>query len=251
MLDISYMLNLRERVQARLEELERNPFDAARKGGLNKHFIDDLLIGKKDTVKQTSLPKLAKALDWTVSQLLEGCEYSEPEAAFSYEADTQLTRGQSNSVSITRLSGAIPEFDLRAGASYGGGYALQGNLEDDGGIAVRAEWKLPDSWLKGEMRLSAAFTDIIAIDGPSMIPDLAPGDRVLVDRSNRDPKQDAIFAIRDGESIIVKHVQLIRNSDPPRIICRSSNPKYEPFELILDDIQTEIIGRVAGRISRL
>lgn len=151
---------------------------------------------------------------------------------------------------------AVREYDLRGGASYGGGYVVNGHVLDDEGRpqateVAKAEWLFPDSWLRGEMRLSGRSTDLIAIDGPSMLPDLAPGDRVLVDRSNTDPKQDAIFAIRDGDSVIVKHVQLLRNSEPPRIICRSSNPKYEPFELILDGEHVSIIGRVAGRISRL
>jgi hypothetical protein len=143
---------------------------------------------------------------------------------------------------------AIPEYDLRAGASYGGGYALTG---DDGSEKKRGEWIFPENWLRGEMRLSLQSTDIIAIDGPSMLPDLSPGDRVLIDRSNQDPKQDAIFAIRDGESVIVKHVQLVRNTDPPRVVCRSSNPKYEPFELVLDGDSVAIIGRVAGKISKM
>jgi transcriptional regulator with XRE-family HTH domain len=152
--------------------------------------------------------------------------------------------------------GAIPEFDLRAGASYGGGYASVTEIRGKNGRSyaseiVRAEWTFPENWLKGEMRLSYLTTDVLPVDGPSMSPDLESGDRVLIDRSNRDPKQDAIFAIRDGHSIIIKHVQLVRGSEPPRIICRSSNPKYDPFELILDGQQADIIGRVAGRISKL
>jgi transcriptional regulator with XRE-family HTH domain len=142
----------------------------------------------------------------------------------------------------------VAEYDLRAGASYGGGYAI---IDDDGHEQKKADWFFPDGWLRGEMRLTATFTDIIAVDGPSMLPDLAPGDRVLIDRSSRDPKQDAIFAIRDGDSVIIKHIQLLRNTDPPRLVCRSSNPKYEPFELILDGEQVDIIGRVAGRISKM
>ena len=151
----------------------------------------------------------------------------------------------------------IPEFDLRAGASYGGGYAVASrtrgrkNGETYAAEMVRGEWGFPENWLSGEMRLSYATTDILLVDGPSMSPDLEPGDRVLVDRSSRDPKQDAIFAVRDGDSIIIKHIQLVRGSEPPRIICRSSNPKYDPFELILDGLQADIIGRIAGRISKL
>lgn len=165
-------------------------------------------------------------------------------------------------MSATRLKrnispGAIPEFDLRAGASYGGGYALPSQVSDDqgrtyGGEVVKAEWMFPKAYLEGELRLSIASTDIVAIDGPSMIPDLYPGDRVLIDRTHRDPRQGGIFAVREGDGIIVKHVEYMRGSgDMPRIICKSSNPKYDPFELILDNESVAIVGRVAARIARM
>jgi transcriptional regulator with XRE-family HTH domain len=149
----------------------------------------------------------------------------------------------------------IREYDLRAGASYGGGYALE-HVNEDGEPtanheAVKAEWLIPPSFLKGELRLSSETTDIIAIDGPSMIPDLMPGDRVLIDRSHRDPRQGGIFAVREDDGIIIKHVEVVRGSDPLRIVCKSSNPTYAPFELILDGENVAIIGRVAGRISRM
>lgn len=152
---------------------------------------------------------------------------------------------------------AVLEFDLRTGASHGRGYAAAAaEIAADSSKTfparlVRAEWRFPENWLGGEMRLAAGTTDILPVDGASMLPDLAPGDRVIVDRSNRDPKQDAIFAVKDGDSVIIKHVHLVRGSHPPRIICTSSNPRYEPFELILDGEQAEIIGRIAGRISKL
>lgn len=150
---------------------------------------------------------------------------------------------------------AVPEFDLRAGASYGGGYALPSSVRDGDRIydadVVKAEWRFPDSFLKGELRLRPASTDVLAVDGPSMMPDLMPGDRVLIDRSHRDPRQGGIFAVREDDGIIIKHVEVVRGSNPTRIICKSSNSTYTPFELILDGESVSIIGRVAGRISRM
>jgi hypothetical protein len=152
-------------------------------------------------------------------------------------------------------AGFIPEFDLRAGASYGGGYALQGQVREGDNTydadVVKAEWGIPPSFLQGELRLHPLRTDVLAVDGPSMIPDLMPGDRVLVDRSHTDPRQGGIFAVREDGGVIIKHVEVVRGSDPPRIVCKSSNPTYAPFELILDGENIAIIGRVAGRISRM
>lgn len=151
--------------------------------------------------------------------------------------------------------GTIPEFDLRAGASYGGGYVLQGQVNDgeqtyDADV-VKAEWGIPPSFLQGEVRLQPRKTDVLAVDGPSMVPDLLPGDRVFIDRSHTDPRQGGIFAVREDGGVIIKHVEVVRGSDPPRIVCKSSNPTYAPFELILDGDNVAIIGRVAGRISRM
>lgn len=216
----------------------------------------------KDTPTVSNLTALASFLHCTIDELnhkpirhLKVINSFDPDEA---EEDDNLEDGPSVSSAAGRKGispGAVPEFNLRAGASYGGGYALMSEARKNGhsyaAESVQAEWTFPDRWLHGEMRLSIQTTDVLPVDGPSMSPDLEAGDRVLIDRSNRDPKQDAIFAIRDGESIIIKHVQLLRGSDPPRIVCRSSNPKYEPFELVLDGGQTDIIGRVAGRISKL
>lgn len=60
----------RNRVADRLAELGRNPFEAARLGGLERSFIVDILTGKKKSVRGQNLSKLAKALDTTVEFLL-------------------------------------------------------------------------------------------------------------------------------------------------------------------------------------
>jgi hypothetical protein len=54
---------LRERVQQRLSELDMNPFEAARLAKFERSFVNDLLIGKKTTIRQSKLPALADALD--------------------------------------------------------------------------------------------------------------------------------------------------------------------------------------------
>lgn len=60
---------LKEIVEARLSELGTNPFAAAKKGGLERSYINDLLIGKKQSVKSSMIPRLALALDMTASEL--------------------------------------------------------------------------------------------------------------------------------------------------------------------------------------
>ena len=58
-------------VMARLRELDRNPFEAARLGGLERSFVNDILIGRKRTVRGKNLDRLARALDWDSRLLIE------------------------------------------------------------------------------------------------------------------------------------------------------------------------------------
>lgn len=155
----------------------------------------------------------------------------------------------------------VPEFDVRAGASYGGGIDA-GDLEvqklpNGSHVAQttpRDYWALPSAFIRGELRVDPSRVDIISIQGPSMDDGsrhaLIDGDRVIISRDETRANQGGIFAIWDGESVIVKAVQLVRGADPPKIRCISLNPTFEPFEILLGD-DAFIIGRVAGRISRM
>lgn len=57
-------------VEGRLAELDRNPFDAAKRVKLERGFINDILIGRKTSVRGSSMAKLAEALDWSLEELI-------------------------------------------------------------------------------------------------------------------------------------------------------------------------------------
>jgi SOS-response transcriptional repressor LexA len=63
MWDISNMSGLKEFTRQRLNATGRNPFEAAKIGGLERSFVNDILIEKKKTVQGRSIGKLALALD--------------------------------------------------------------------------------------------------------------------------------------------------------------------------------------------
>ena len=52
---------LRSRVQTRLAALGINPFEADRRAGLARGYVNDLLIGKKASMRPAALGKLAEA----------------------------------------------------------------------------------------------------------------------------------------------------------------------------------------------
>lgn len=150
----------------------------------------------------------------------------------------------------------LKEYAVKGGGAYGGGMLDDGDWQQGGEPAqeVIAQWALPPSYVRNELNLSFDTADIISVRGDSMDDGskfgLSSGDRVIVDRADRDPSQGAIFAVWDGSGVIVKQVEPIRGSDPLRIICKSLNPRYEPFELILDE-NAHIIGRIAAKFSRM
>lgn len=61
---------IKRRVAERLSSLGFNPFEAARIAGLERSFINDLLVGKKQSIRGSKLPALAAALDCDQEYLL-------------------------------------------------------------------------------------------------------------------------------------------------------------------------------------
>lgn len=79
---------------------------------------------------------------------------------------------------------------------------------------------------------------------------LTSGDRVVIDRKDTDPRQGGIFAVWDGDGVIIKQVEIVRGSSPPQIVCTSRNSNYKPITLDLDG-NVHIIGRVSAKFSRM
>jgi SOS-response transcriptional repressor LexA len=62
--------SLKDRVKARLDVLGINAFEAARRGGLERNFVNDILDNTKLSVRGVNLPKLATALECSIPYLL-------------------------------------------------------------------------------------------------------------------------------------------------------------------------------------
>lgn len=54
---------LRSRIQSRLDALNLNPFEAARRIPAERAFLNDLLIGKKGSIRANAIPRVAGALE--------------------------------------------------------------------------------------------------------------------------------------------------------------------------------------------
>jgi phage repressor protein C with HTH and peptisase S24 domain len=142
---------------------------------------------------------------------------------------------------VPRGFSVIPEIDVRASAGHG---AVHEGLEE-----TKATWLFPDPLIRHELRATPEHLRLITVDGDSMEPLLAPGDRILVDTSQRIPVPPGIFVIWDGMGLVAKRVEHVPSSDPPTITVRSINSEYAPYELTGEEVN--IVGRVVWAGKRL
>lgn len=61
---------LKDRIKERLDALQINPFEAARRAGADRTFINDLLVGKKKTIRSSTMIAVAAALDCDAGYLI-------------------------------------------------------------------------------------------------------------------------------------------------------------------------------------
>ena len=141
-------------------------------------------------------------------------------------------RGREETGRILRIG----ELDVRAAAGDG----LAGGSEK-----VIAEWQVPSGVVRTYSTAPASELRIITVIGDSMEPALLPGQRVLVDTGNRMPSPPGVFVVWDGLGLVVKRLQVVPQSDPPRVRIASDNPKYEAYERTL--AEAYIQGRVIGQ----
>ena len=150
------------------------------------------------------------------------------------------------------IPGAIPELGDEAGAgegTVGDVYNIPVGDDTISGHRIVAEWRLPDAYLRYELKLTNKDTIVVPVQGDSMSPTFRDGDRVIVDLRNRDFGDDGVYLITDGNSAPrIKRLEYIFNSTPPSVRIISDNPASKEQEATIDDLR--VIGRVAGRITR-
>lgn len=252
------------RLRSRRKNLRLSQADLGRMVGLSQKAISDLETG--ETLETTKLHALAQACgvspEWLLGRDVPEAPIVQSLAtAMASEAlrsgTTIVLEEPENYLHVGRMFGGqvVKEYDVRAGASYGGG--ISDESEQDGGNSsekIVARWGLPSSFVEKELGSRYKDTTIVRVTGDSMDDNtsksLSSGDRVIVDHTDIDVRQGGIFAIFDGEGVIVKQVELIRGGAVAEIVCKSRNPLYDPIRLRLED-PVRIIGRVAGRISRM
>jgi phage repressor protein C with HTH and peptisase S24 domain len=156
-----------------------------------------------------------------------------------FGVEEQLLGGpqQAGSSLLARLV-PVPRLQVRASAGHGN-FAEQEN-------AV-AHMAFDPAWLREVTRAPTAELSIIRVQGDSMVPTLAEGDDILVDRSiSGRTLTDGIFVLRRDDTLLVKRFAI---HPTKRTITISSDNASYPTWADCKPNSVNVIGRVvwAGR----
>lgn len=216
-----------------LEIFNGNVSELARQAGITPPSAKRWLTGESDP-QMSNLVKLARAAGVNVQWLAtgEGTQY----AAQSHETPaapaSTVTDTIGNSININDFV-FIPYYDVAASAGHG---AWTEDEPQKSTLAFRR------SWLAAFVTRHFEQLSVVSVRGDSMSGVLENGDTILINHTQTEP-QDGLFALRIGNDVFVKRIQRI----PNKLIIKSANPDYEPFEIDLSEENDEsiaIIGKV-------
>lgn len=139
--------------------------------------------------------------------------------------DPPLTMGKSDNAVMVKL---LPTFV---------GLGAGGTGEGDEGLVSFSR-----DLVENELRAPAESLLAMVAEGNSMEPEFKGGDQILVDTRRKSLAQPGAFCMWDGDGHVVKFLERIPGSDPPRVRVISANSIYEPSERLVEELN--LIGRV-------
>lgn len=195
--------------------------DASLRMGRNHAYLQQFI--------ERNIPsKLKEADRLKLSELLDL-----PEEDLGAPPRSQDRGGESNVISVT-------EYQVHVSAG-GGALVAEENK--------RRDWPFASDYLRAELGLDRTKLAVVEVRGDSMEPTLSSGDRVLVNMSDKQVSQPGIFIIYDGDGTVIKRVEKVPGSRPPKIVLISDNPLHGRYELASE--QVNIVGRVVWRAGRI
>lgn len=213
---------LADRIDRRLEALDRSSITAALNVGLERTYIRDFVIGRKKSLGTKKLELVAKALDWTVAEL------TDIEAPTDRAQSPSLPGRTSGSPTLVSHTEDIPVL----------GVTMGGAIEHD---------RSPDFWMNGEVInyvarpkgiLNAPNVFALYVSGNSMFPRFRERDLVFAQKASPAAGDDVVIELKpisDGEP----HPSFIKEFVRPKgsyILVKQYNPPAE-IEFALDEIR--------------
>jgi hypothetical protein len=225
-----------KRLADRLETLGWSIPELAKRMGRSgdRSFEESLhkyVRGLVDQPRGKVLAEIAKAIGMTEIELRDG-------PAAHRRVETGMPAGV-----------VIRELDFHAGMGGGGLPSQELVQHGDTVDPMKAEaWSFPPSFVSNELRVSPSRMLIVEAQGDSMLPTIAPGERVVIDTGHLLPSPDGIYALRDQFGAIqIKRLQVLRRKKAAIQII-SDNSHHPTEEVRPDDIV--IVGRVICALRR-
>jgi phage repressor protein C with HTH and peptisase S24 domain len=117
------------------------------------------------------------------------------------------------------------------------GLGAGGTGDDDPGLVSFSR-----DLVERELRAPPDALLAMIAEGNSMEPDFRGGDQILVDTRRKTLAQPGAFCLWDGDGHVIKYLEKVPDSEPPRVRVVSANGIYEARERLLDEIN--LVGRV-------
>lgn len=135
----------------------------------------------------------------------------------------------------------LPEYDVRA---LSGAPGLLEVHEEGAGEAILRRYAVPRAEFRAAFGANPDLVAVFEVIGDSMLGTLNPGEKVFVNMGDRTPSPPGIFVVWDGLGLVLKRVEFVAHSDPPRVRIISDNNRYDPYERNLEEayIQARVIG---------
>lgn len=127
----------------------------------------------------------------------------------------------------------IPEYDVRLSA--GDGFIVDAET-------TRREWPYPRFLIEDQLGMTPSRATVQEVIGDSMEPTLSSGDFVIIDRNDARIGNPGIFAVWDGDALVVKRLERVPGSSPRQVRIRSDNPLHG--EYLVSEEEVRIIGRI-------
>lgn len=210
-------------IKRRREKLGLSQSELSRRADGDESLVKQIEKGKSQHPRADTLAALARELGCTVSELA-GESQGKPRAT---RPGTEISPS---------ASAIIDELDVRVSAGPGL------IVESENKIG---EWQLPRELIKTATASAPDRVKILSVVGDSMEPNFLPLERVMVDTADQRPTPPGVFVVWDGLGIVLKRIEFIPHSDPPRVRISSDNPKYEAYERVLGEAYIQ--GRVLGK----
>lgn len=204
--------------------------DARAKMGWSQHELGDHIGSSQSTVATWERGKNEPDLK-TIKRIAKALDTRPEFLAFGV-----------NEASLSLM--LVPELDVRASSGPGGLIEVADHTPE----AVVLNYGFPKEEFRSLFGASPNGIVILEVVGDSMSPTLVPGERVIINTKDTSASPPGIFVVWDGLGLVLKRVEYVAHSDPPRVRIVSDNGRYEPYERELGE--AAIQGRVIGSLQR-